>query len=128
MPIAAPTYFHHGLSYSVYNCTQKEGWQQDYFCLAMIGLSVFSVITWLVGVASALRIFVISQKKYNFYSLINLGLFLSNTTGLLYIFVYDIFILRYINEWINSTVMFGFVGYFALSIIRFRIIPGMFTA
>lgn len=126
--MSAPSYyFHHGLSYSVYNCTQKAGWQQDPFCLAMIALSVLSLFTWCVGVASAIRICVISQKKYNFYSLVNLGLFLSNTTGCLYVLVYDIFILRYINEWINSTVMFGFVGYFALSIIRFRIIPEWLT-
>jgi hypothetical protein len=116
------------LSYSVVNCTSYSNWHNDSFCLIMVLLSVFCLITWSVGVASTVRILIISKNKLNFNLLVHFGLLLSNTSGCLYVLVYDIFLLRYFNEIINSTVMFAFVGYFLLSIIRFRIFPGMFSS
>lgn len=109
---------------SVYNCSlQPNGWRESSVCPTLLATGIVALITWAVGIASGLRIVFISKRKLNFFTFLHIGLFLYNTVQVMYVFYFDSFYWYYLDEFIKTTIFYILTGYFALSIIRFKITP-----
>lgn len=109
---------------SVYNCTSElHGWSGTSVCSSLLATAVFALITWAVGIASGVRLICISKKKLNFFTFLHVAIFVYNTIMVMYLFYFDTFYWYYLDEFIKTTTFYVLTGYFALSVIRFKITP-----